>query len=232
MALRIKKMNIKRYPLGCSNIDRLLGGGFEAGTVTQIYGEAGSGKTNISLQLTIECVRSGKKVIFIDTEGISIERFNQIAGDDAELISRDIIIFEPMSFDQQYSIIREIDRMVEGNVGLVILDSATLFYRYELEDERSISLKRELAHQVAHLLGLARRHDIAVVITNQVYTDLDKNELHPVGGTMLAHLSKVIIHLEKLDYGKRRAVIRKHRSMPEGSSCEFLLTGEGVKNPD
>ena len=136
-----------------------------------------------------------------------------------------------MGFDQQYSAIRDIDKMVEGNIGLIILDSATLFYRYELDDERSISLKRELAHQVAHLLGLARRHNVAVVITNQIYTDIDKNELQPVGGTMLEHLSKIIIQLEKLSYGKRRAIVRKHRSMPEGSSCDFLLTADGVSDP-
>jgi len=224
-------MKIKRYPLGCNNIDRLLGGGFEAGTLTQIYGQAGSGKTNICIQLAIECVRSGKKVIFIDTEGISVERFDQIAGDDSDQISKDIIIYEPTGFDQQYSVIREVDKIIEGNVGVVILDSATLFYRYELEDERSISLKRELAHQAAHLLGLARKYDVAVVITNQIYTDIDTNELQPVGGMMIEHLSKVIVQLLKLEYGKRRAIIRKHRSMPEGSSCDFLLTSDGVRDP-
>ncbi len=224
-------MKIKRYPLGCNNIDRLLGGGFEAGTLTQIYGQAGSGKTNICIQLAIECVRSGKKVIFIDTEGISVERFDQIAGGDSELISKDIIIYEPTGFDQQYSVIREIDKIIEGNVGVVILDSATLFYRYELEDERSISLKRELAHQAANLLGLARKYDVAVVITNQIYTDIDTNELQPVGGMMIEHLSKVIVQLLKLEYGKRRAIIKKHRSMPEGSSCDFRLTSDGVRDP-
>ncbi|MDY6932284.1 MAG: DNA repair and recombination protein RadB, partial [Halobacteriota archaeon] len=211
-------------------IDELLGGGFEAGTLTQMYGQAGSGKTNICIQLAIESVRSGKKVVFIDTEGISVERFDQIAGDDSELISKDIIIYEPMDFDQQYSVVREIDKIIGGNVGVVILDSATLFYRYELEDERSISLKRELAHQAAHLLGLARKHDVAVVITNQIYTDIDTNELQPVGGMMIEHLSKAIIQLLKLEYGKRRAVIRKHRSMPEGSSCDFQLTSDGVRD--
>ncbi|MDY6930971.1 MAG: ATPase domain-containing protein, partial [Halobacteriota archaeon] len=50
---------IKRYPIGCNKIDELLGGGFEAGTLTQMYGQAGSGKTNICIQLAIESVRSG-----------------------------------------------------------------------------------------------------------------------------------------------------------------------------
>ena len=223
-------MSIKRYPLSCGNIDGLLGGGFETGTVTQIYGEAGSGKTNICLQLTVECAKSGMRVIYIDTEGFSIERFNQIAGDDAKRLSSSVVIFEPLSFDQQYAAIKESDKIVEENIGLIILDSVTLFYRYELDDEHGISLKRELANQVAHLLGLARKHKVAVLITNQVYTNVDKNEFCPVGGNMLSHLSKVIIQLEKLDFGKRRAILKKHRSMPEGTSCSFVLTSNGVRD--
>lgn len=223
-------MSIKRYPLGCRSIDKLLGGGFEAGTVTQIYGEAGSGKTNICLQVAIECVKKGERVIYIDTEGLSIERFNQIGGDDAKKLSGAVMIYEPMSFDQQYAVIREIDKIVEENIGTIILDSVTLFYRYELDNERGILLKRELAQQVAHLLGLARKNDVAVLITNQVYTNVENNELCPVGGNMLEHLSKVIIQLEKIDWGKRRAILRKHRSMPEGISCEFILTSDGVRD--
>jgi DNA repair protein RadB len=87
---------------------------------------------------------------------------------------------------------------------------------------------RELASQVAHLLVLARKYGVAVVITNQVYTDIDNNQLRPLGGNMIEHLSKIIIQLEKTEDG-RRAIIRKHRSRPEGVSCEFVLTQGGVK---
>ncbi len=69
---------------GCRCIDELLGSGFERGIVTQIYGASGTGKTNICIQLAVAAVRNGKKVVFIDTEGFSAERFRQIAGDDAK----------------------------------------------------------------------------------------------------------------------------------------------------
>ena len=58
-----------KVPCGCDSIDKLLGGGFEAGAITEIYGEAGSGKTNLCLQLSKAVVLDGKKVIFIDSEG-------------------------------------------------------------------------------------------------------------------------------------------------------------------
>jgi len=46
---------------------------------------------------------------------------------------------------------------------------------------------------------------------------------------MIEHLSKAIIKLERIGTGRRRFVIRKHRSRPEGLSCEFLITQAGVR---
>jgi len=222
-------MKITRLTSGCEVIDDLLGGGFETGVVTQLFGAAGTGKTNICLQLIIECVKSGKKVIFIDSEGFSPERFEQIAGNAAATIARDVIVYEPINLAQQYSSIKELDKIVKENVGLVVLDSATTFYRLALENDGNISLRRELANQIAHLHRIARKYDIAVVITNQVYTEIDSGELCPVGGTMIEHLSKAIIKLERIGTGRRRFVIRKHRSRPEGVSCEFMITQAGVR---
>ena len=254
-----------KYSAGCKNIDELLGGGFESGTVTQLYGEAGSGKTNICLQTAVECARKGKTVIFIDSEGFSPERFLQIANakpkplqglrgrgaephsantntntnetsETVERIAQRITIYEPHSFEQQTSCIDEIEELIkekegESGVALVILDSATLFYRLELDEERSIYLRRVLANQIMHLLELARRYDLAVIITNQVYMDIEEGNLRPSGGYALEHLSKVIVQLEKTaeGRGKRRATVKKHRSMPEDTSCEFFITGKGVE---
>lgn len=179
--------------------------------------------------MIVECVKIGKKVVFIDSEGFSPERFEQIAGNDASVIAKDVIVYEPINFDQQYSSIKELDKIVKENVGLIVLDSATTFYRLALENGDNVALRRVLANQVAHLHRIARKYDIVIIITNQIYTDVDSNELCAVGGTMIEHLSKVIIRLEHVGTGRRRATIQKHRSRPEGVSCEFLITQQGVR---
>ncbi len=216
----------------CKCIDELLGGGFERGIVTQIYGASGTGKTNICIQLAVAAVRSGKKVVFIDTEGFSAERFRQIAGDDAKKVAGDIIIYEPASLDQQYSAILELDKIMSEKIGLIILDSAALFYRLGLSsddsNEENVALRRELVNQIGLLHGIARKHVIAVVITNQVYKDVSTGELCPIGGNALEHLSKTIILLEKTGTSKRKATLRKHRSKCEGTNCGFMLTDKGV----
>ncbi len=224
---------LDRIPSGCKCVDDLLAGGFESGIITQLYGASGTGKTNICIQLAIECVKRGKKVIYIDTEGFSAERFKQIAGEDAKKIGGEIIIYEPTSLEQQYSTIISLENIMSERIGLILLDSAALFYRLGLSTEESndenIANRRELVNQIGLLHGLARKHGIAVVITNQVYKDVSTAEVCPIGGTAIEHLSKAIILLERTGISKRRATLRKHRSRSEGASCEFMLTETGAQ---
>jgi len=120
---------LDRLPSGCQSLDLLLSGGFESGIITQLYGEAGTGKSNIVMQLAVQAVARGLRVIFIDTEGFSAERFKQIAGPGAEEMAAKIMIFEPMSLEQQAIAIREASKIAGRDLGLIILDSATSLYR-------------------------------------------------------------------------------------------------------
>jgi len=220
---------IHKLPTGAKPLDDLLGGGFEAGTISQVYGEPASGKTNICLQLAVQTLRAGKRVVFIDTEGFSVERFAQIAGDDARELARELVVFSPFSFEQQFVAIKDAEKLIDQNVGLIILDSATAFYRVEREGKDGIGPMRELASQMTALLGLARKHDVAVVITNQIYTDIEREELRAAGGRWLEHISKAIIELKRAGPGKRVAILKKHRSKAEGECAEFAITGRGVE---
>jgi DNA repair protein RadB len=220
---------LDRLPSGCQSLDLLLSGGFESGIITQLYGEAGTGKSNIVMQLAVQAVARGLRVIFIDTEGFSAERFKQIAGPGAEEMAAKIMIFEPMSLEQQAIAIREASKIAGRDLGLVILDSATSLYRVLLEAEDNRSVRRTLTVQLSELQEIARRHRIPVVITNQVYMDIENNSLRPIGGTGLEHICKAIIFLEKKGEGLRSARLMKHRSSPEGITADFRLTARGVE---
>lgn len=220
---------LNRLPSGCQSLDRLLGGGFEAGIITQLYGEAGSGKTNIAMQLAVQAVARGLRVIFIDTEGFSADRFAQIAGPSAKEIAGKIMIFEPMSLEQQHISIKDAAKVAGRDLGLVVLDSATSLYRVLLEADDNRAVRRMLSVQMSELLELARMHRIPVLITNQIYTDIETGTLRPLGGTSLEHTCKAIVSLEKIGNGRRRARIMKHRSQPEGETAEFCITAKGVE---
>jgi DNA repair protein RadB len=222
-------MKADRLTSGNPALDRLLGGGFELRTITQLYGGPASGKSTICMVAAVSCLRAGGSVIFIDSEGFSIERFRQVAGADATAIADRLFLFEPVDFEQQGSMITESDKIFrQHKPGLVVLDSATALYRTDLEKGRDAM--QMLTRQMLQILGYAKRYDLAALITNQVYIDTAKNTFAGLGGTSLEHISKAIIRLDRLDTpGVRRATLVKHRSRPEGASFDFEIVEDGIR---
>jgi DNA repair protein RadB len=223
--------------VGCGSLDRILGGGVESSAITQLYGEGGSGKTNICLQVTRNVVRAGQKVIYIDTEGVSMERFSQICGgeEDYKDLCREVLFFQPMNSDQLQDAVQSTVKLAgkDLHIGLVVLDSATVFYRMNIGTKRDDDNRREIGNVILDLMNISRKQDIPALITTQVYQSLGPGDLRPIGGHSLAHNCKVIMRLEKIgEGGFRKGVVTKHRSMPTGDPAFFKLTGNGVQDLD
>ena len=217
-----------------SSLDTLLGGGFEKGTITQIFGPPSSGKSNITMTLAVNVAKNNKKVIYMDTEGgISIDRVKQIAGPDFSKVANNIIVLEPTNFLEQNDNLKSIDFWLKKNhtdVDLIILDSAVALYR--VDDMKSSKLNKELGKQMGMLSKIARQYDVAVVVTNQIYSSIDEegnNDIKAVGGTILQYWSKVIIQLERGDeINQRVATLIRHRSIPEGKKAMFTISSNGI----
>ncbi len=215
-----------RIPLGCS-IDGILGGGVETKVITQVYGPPASGKTNLCLQLAVNVVRGGKKAVFIDTEaGHSFDRLRQVAGEDFQMDN--ILVYEPKRFGDQCFIVENLGRIVDGNFGLIVLDSAVSLYRLVHEEEKPRA-NRELSAQMAKLSELAGEHNLAVIITNQVYSSMDDGGIEPIGGSILKYWSKVIIELTRKGEA-REAVLRRHRSLKENARAGFVIAENGIRD--
>jgi DNA repair protein RadB len=216
------------YPSDCHNLDTLIGGGFPTKAISHVFGEPGSGKTTLGIQLAVNVIRREKRVIFVAADQFPGERFAQIAGTDVESISQRLLVFEVKSFDQQRGTLRNIKRMAKENVGLVVLDPATTHYRLEQSKNTESALQHSLVNQLLLLLGLAKKFDLSVVVTNQVYADIDTGEVLPVAGYLIDNLSKVVVQFAKTDGRRRCAIVKKHPTQPRDAHTRFKITGDGL----
>jgi DNA repair protein RadB len=224
-SLLLRGTSMKRLKLQCHPLDQLLGGGIENQTITEIYGEAGSVKTNFCLQASRECTVGNKKVVYIDTDGVSLERLKQISkGYDYNKILSNILFFTPSSFEEQEKMLAQATGIKD--VELIVVDTFNMFYRIKLEDDEEGAV-RSLNRQLTALQLAARELGFYVILSGQVYT-AENGEIKPFAGRGIEHMAKTILRLEKIGPGKRQATIIKHRSQPEGKKEVFTIETTGL----
>lgn len=231
---------------GSYDLNKWLHGGYETDVITTVYGPAGSGKTNFCLLATASQAKKGNKVIYIDTEGgFSIERLKQISGENYHDVILNIIILKPTKFSEQQEAFNTMQKEIRDkkNIGLIVVDGMTMLYRLELATAAKSADKKKinevnslLANQLRTLAEISRKHNIPVLVTNQVYSEfLSQKEIDEckerkvcmVGGDILKYWSKCIIEIQNKQ-GKRKAILRKSRSLPE-KELEFNITGKGIE---
>jgi len=219
---------------GSTNLDYLLGGGFPSGLITQIYGSAGSGKTNICMSAAVQVALNGNEIAYIDTENsFNKFRFEQLAGEKAAEIAKRIYLYNPRNLSEQRIAIEKLGNFMDENFSLIVIDSFVSLYRLELRGgrEKILPFGRELGKQLSILANLARDYKCAVLITNQVYDSFtdekELEELMPAGGDALDYWSKIILWIEK--QGKDRLVtLIKHSFREDGESIKLKITKEGI----
>lgn len=238
-----KEVDDSKIMTGSHDVNKWLEGGYEKGILTLFYGPAASGKSNFVTLAACHLAKKDKKVIFIDTEGsFSIDRIKQISGGIPEFILKNIVILKPINFyEQKKAFFKLLKEYKSKNIGLIIVDSMVMFYRLELAEARKRGLdevrriNNELANQMKALYEIARKGDIPVLITTQVYNDFLNEEdwmngkeagVNVVGGDILKYWSKCIIELKNKN-GRKKAIIKKHRSLPE-KEFNFEIVDEGI----
>ncbi len=224
-------MKVKRLSTGSKPIDSLLGGGIERGIITNVFGESGSGKTNVCVQVAAEVAMDGGKVAYIDTEkGFSAERFVQVADEES---LENVHVMEPTTFQEQEKDIKSLPGLVEKeDIDLIVVDSLVSLYRLNTNGENVSEINQELSQQLSVLSKIARQEDIPVLVTNQVYTNFDEDELELVGRDVPRYWSKCLLKLSYEDKSLRKIEVEKHRSLPEGKAQRFKIVNDGLKKPD
>ena len=199
-----KRKNIERISTGSKCFDELLGGGFEVNAITEIYGEFGSGKTQIchtSAVMVQQKITDGGLeggVIYVDTENtfrperiVSISKARNI---DHVSVLENIVVAKAFNSAHQELIIHEIGKIIENNnIKLLVLDSAISHYRAEYLGRAMLSERQQKINRLMHILiRISETYKIAVILTNQIQSVPDTlfgDPFRPTGGNIIAHSS-------------------------------------------
>ncbi len=221
---------------GSYDLNKWLHGGYETDVLSVIYGSSGTGKTNFCLLASASQAKKGNKVIYIDTEGgFSIERIKQLCPENHQDALKNILLLKPTSFEEQKQSFKTLLKHLNNHISLIIVDGITILYRIEFakarekdpnNTEREIQkINSQLIDQIRTLAEIARKKEIPIILTNQVYTWDDESKM--VGGDILKYWGKCHIELTN-EKGKRTATLIKHRSLPE-TSFVFQIINGGIK---
>lgn len=218
---------------------RLLEGGVESQTVTEVYGEEGAGKTQFCLTTMVLAMDKGMNVYFVDCEGtLDIDRITKIA--ESRGIVPDEAFFSHLIYDlalDTYNINRIshnfVSKVIDNDIKLIIVDGALGQYRLEYSQGRG-ELKTRQDDIKPFLNGIKQLSfylNIGLLITNQVMGNPSGfgDVVKPVGGYVVSHLPQRIIMFVKGARNKRIAKLKKS-AKSDTYEEEFYITDEGVSD--
>ena len=237
-----KRKEVGRLTTGSKAFDKLLNGGLETQSIIECFGEWGSGKSQIGMQLCVNVqlpvdkggLNSGALVI--DSEHtFRPERIIQMAktmGLDPIKVLKNIIIAKAYTSDDQMLIAEQAQEMVRGkNIKLVVVDSLTSLFRSEYTGRGTLaSRQQKLNRHLSTLHKLADLNNLVVYVTNQVMANPQMffgDPTRPIGGHILGHSSTFRIYLRKSKAEKRIARLIDSPNLPDGEAV-FKVTEGGI----
>ncbi len=240
-----KRRQLNHLTTSSQNLDDLLAGGVEPGSVTELFGEYRTGKTQIAHQLCVNVQLPYEKgglegnALYIDTEGtFRPERIIQMANAldlNYSEILKNIVIGRAYNSDHQVLLAREAARIIkEKNIKLVVVDSIIGHFRSEYVGRGTLANRQQLLNSHIHdLLRLTETFDeLAVLFTNQVSSRPDVfygNPITHTGGHVLAHGATVRIYLRKGKANQRVAKVVDAPHLPEEDAV-FSINEDGIRD--
>ncbi|KKN41106.1 hypothetical protein LCGC14_0726670 [marine sediment metagenome] len=232
---------------GCPSLDRLLEGGLDTKSITEFYGEFGSGKSQVCQQLAITVQLPVEKggldgaCLYLDTESVfRPERVTQIAtgmGLDGNAVLKRIIYAEAFTSEHQEVLLGNCEDVIKDNgVRLIIVDSLMAHYRSEYLGRETLAPRQQNVNKFLHKLKrLSQAFNAVAVVTNQVVSTPDSTygvvAPKPIGGHVVGHAVHSRIYLRKGRENLRIAKIVASPFLPEGEA-PFRITAEGIVGDD
>jgi RecA/RadA recombinase len=193
------------YPLlttGSGAIDRLLGGGLKAGTLTVTFGKGNSGKSQLSMQAALCAARAGAPTLYVDTEGAfrpeRVEEMAEARGWRGEpLLGRITYLRCDSAAQQAETVTRMNARKETAQCRLVVVDTVTKNFTVDLPGNENLPGRQGALD--AHLSQMARDAFLngrAYLLNNRVTFDREGADVG-IGGSTVAQLVHASLHLQR-----------------------------------
>ena len=183
-------------PTGLEKIDSFLFGGIPNGVLVDIFGENGTGKTQLLLQLCINSINKGGRVLYLDTTGgFRPERILQIQNQSETKLDilQQITVSRITNTSEQ---IKSIEKLKNDDFSLIVIDNVTDLFSYEYQKPEFLSEKNSLFMKYMHKLSkFAIQTKTPIVITNMI-RNLENKEVENMKGA-IDNFTHIKIHLLK-----------------------------------
>lgn len=229
---------------GSVELDKLLEGGIETGSLTEVFGEFRTGKTQLCHTLAVTCQMSINdggaegKAIYVDTEGtFRPQRLQAIAerfGLDPSVALENVAYARAHNSEHQMELLKMAAAiMSQDRYALIVVDSATALFRTDYTGRGELSERQmQMAQFLRQLTRLAEEFGVAVFITNQVVANPDgmsfaKDSTKPIGGNIIAHASTTRLRLRKGRGENRICTVFDSPTLPE-ADAQFAVSAKGI----
>jgi RecA/RadA recombinase len=151
-------------------LDDILTNGISSGTITDIFGFRGTGKTHMVLQVSLDLLKNGKNVLFVDTTSeFRPERLLEIVKNrslDDSLLNK-LQIARVTNTKEQIELIKKIKKI--DDISLLIVDNVADLFSFEYSKIEQFNLQQQKFMNYMHDLSeLAIQRKIPIIITNQL----------------------------------------------------------------
>lgn len=201
-----------RHSLGCSEFDRVLGGGIVAGSVIMLGGDPGIGKTTLLLQ---NLAAQNDTVLYVSGEE-SLEQIG-LRAQQIKLQAQDLLLL------CETSVPAIISQVQQHKPHILVVDSIQTVYQPELQSiPGSVSQVRECAMA---LVQLAKKTATTIFLIGHV-----TKEGSLAGPRVLEHMVDTVLYFEG-EINSRFRLIRavKNRFGAVGELGVFAMTDSGLK---
>jgi DNA repair protein RadA len=237
-----KRKLVGKVQTGSEALDELLGGGFETQAITELFGEFGSGKTQLGHQMAVNTTKPLEEggldgtAIYIDTENTfrpeRIIQMSEGAGLDSEEVLGKIRVARAFNSHHQMLLAEKANEIAkEHGVRCLIVDSLTAHFRAEYVGRGALADRQQKLNKHMHdLQRFGDLHNALVLVTNQVQSKPDAffgDPTRPIGGHIVGHAATFRVYLRKSKAQKRIARLIDSPSLPEGEAV-FSIVEEGV----